>query len=98
MFCEDGGTGGPNSGAAVTAQRLMGVTPGGQSYMFARHNFDFSADQLAAAGKLPSLAGNRRNSEWAGAVFSPDGHVLFVNLYTPGITLAITGPWARGTL
>ena len=31
-------------------------------------------------------------------VFSPDGRVLFVNLYTPGITLAITGPWARGTL
>ena len=26
------------------------------------------------------------------------GHTLFVNLYTPGITLAITGPWARGTL
>ena len=33
-----------------------------------------------------------------GPLWHPDGHWLFVNLYTPGITLAITGPWARGTL
>ena len=43
-------------------------------------------------------AGDFRNTEWAGPAFSPDGRVLFVNLYTPGITLAITGPWAKGTL
>ena len=29
---------------------------------------------------------------------SPDGAWLFVNLQTPGITLAITGPWERGIL
>lgn len=98
LFCEDGGTGGPNSGGAVTAQRLMGLDPSGGSYVFARHNFNFTAEQLIAAGKSGTLAGNRRNTEWAGAVFSPDGRVLFVNLYTPGITLAITGPWAKGTL
>ncbi|MDQ7812904.1 alkaline phosphatase PhoX [Brevundimonas sp.] len=33
------------------------------------------------------------NSEFAGAVFSPDGQVLFVNIMYPGITLAIRGPW-----
>ena len=33
------------------------------------------------------------NSEFAGAVFSPDGEVLFVNIMYPGITLAIRGPW-----
>lgn len=98
LFCEDGGTGGPNSGGTVTAQRLMGLDPTGGSFVFARHNFNFTADQLTAAGKSGTLAGNRRNTEWAGAVFSPDGRVLFVNLYTPGITLAITGPWAKGTL
>jgi secreted PhoX family phosphatase len=98
LFCEDGGTGGPNSGGAVTAQRLMGLDPSGGSFIFARHNFDFTADQLIAAGKSGSLAGNRKNTEWAGAAFSPDGRVLFVNLYTPGITLAITGPWQRGSL
>lgn len=32
-------------------------------------------------------------SETAGATFSPDGTVLFVNIQTPGVTLAITGPW-----
>ena len=76
----------------------MGVTPAGASYVFAKHNFNFGAGQLLAAGKSPSLAGDHRDTEWAGSVFSPDGQVLFVNLYTPGITLAITGPWARGTL
>lgn len=33
-------------------------------------------------------------SEFAGATFSPDGKVLFVNIQKPGITLAIEGPWA----
>lgn len=34
-------------------------------------------------------------SEFAGACFSPDGRVLFVNIQSPGITLAVTGPWQR---
>ena len=33
------------------------------------------------------------NSEFAGATFSPDGQVLFVNIQHPGNTLAIYGPW-----
>jgi secreted PhoX family phosphatase len=33
------------------------------------------------------------NSEMAGACFSPDGKILFVNIQYPGITFAITGPW-----
>jgi secreted PhoX family phosphatase len=100
MFCEDGGANGPKGdpAAVVDTMRLMGVTPQGASYVFAKHHFNFSADQLAAAGKSTALAGDRRGSEWAGSVFSPDGLWLFVNLYSPGITLAITGPWARGTL
>jgi secreted PhoX family phosphatase len=100
MFCEDGGSNGPKGdpSATVDTMRLMGVTPQGASFVFARHNFNFTAEQLAAAGKSPALAGDHRDTEWAGSTFSPDGHWLFVNLYTPGITLAITGPWARGTL
>ena len=35
------------------------------------------------------------NSELAGVCFSPDGGTMFVNIYQPGMTLAITGPWAR---
>jgi uncharacterized protein len=34
-------------------------------------------------------------SELAGACFSPDGSTLFVNIQSPGTTLAITGPWKQ---
>jgi uncharacterized protein len=33
------------------------------------------------------------DSEFAGAVFSPSGDTLFVNIQSPGLTVAITGPW-----
>ncbi len=38
---------------------------------------------------------NYNNSEFAGACFSADGRTLFVNIQSPGITLAIWGPWNR---
>ncbi len=93
---EDGGDGSPTS-APIPAQDLKVLTPEGGTYAFARHNFNFSTAQIQAVGKN-SASGDRRNTEWAGSVFSPDGRVLFVNLYTPGITLAITGPWDKGHL
>ena len=45
-------------------------------------------------GRLYPLAANAY-SEFAGACFSPDGSVLFVNAQTPGYTFAVTGPWRR---
>ncbi|MDX6281710.1 MAG: uncharacterized protein QOH03_2781 [Kribbellaceae bacterium] len=33
--------------------------------------------------------------ELSGAGFSADGRTRFFNIYTPGITYAITGPWRR---
>jgi uncharacterized protein len=33
------------------------------------------------------------NTELAGSCFSPDGRTMFVNIYSPTKTLAITGPW-----
>lgn len=46
-------------------------------------------------GRLYTIARNvfTGNSEFAGAVFSPDGQVLFVNIMYPGLTFAIRGPW-----
>ena len=45
-------------------------------------------------GTQYALADNTyTNSELAGACFSPDGKILFVNIQHPGMTLAITGPW-----
>jgi secreted PhoX family phosphatase len=48
-------------------------------------------------GKIYKFGRNAtaRNSELAGATFSPDGTTLFVNIQQDGITLAITGPWER---
>jgi secreted PhoX family phosphatase len=47
-------------------------------------------------GRVYTLARNayRDNAELAGVCFSPDGGTMFVNIYWPGITLAVTGPWA----
>lgn len=100
LFNEDGGTGGPNSGPAVTAQRLMALREDGSSYIFAANNYNFTSAELAAAGKggAGRATGNQRNTEWCGSCFSPDGRVLFANLQSPGITVAITGPWTKGTL
>ena len=44
-------------------------------------------------GNAYPLARLRLQTELAGACFSPDGQTMFVNVYAPTKTLAITGPW-----
>ncbi|MFN3818228.1 alkaline phosphatase PhoX [Blastomonas sp.] len=51
---------------------------------------------VTPTGELYTLARCRIQTELAGACFSPDGSTLFVNLYSPAMTLAVTGPWTRG--
>jgi len=48
-------------------------------------------------GKTYDFARIRLQTESAGACFSPDGKTLFVNLYSPTTTIAITGPWDNFT-
>ncbi len=52
---------------------------------------------LTPDGKISDFAKNVmpgfEASEFAGAVFSPDGKTLFVNIQTAGVTLAIWGDW-----
>lgn len=49
---------------------------------------------ITPTGAAYKLAENvLSGDEMAGAVFSPDGSTLFVNIQQPGLTLAITGPW-----
>jgi secreted PhoX family phosphatase len=49
---------------------------------------------ITPAGVLYTFAENNYSgSELAGACFAPDGRTLFVNLQSPGLTLAITGPF-----
>jgi secreted PhoX family phosphatase len=61
---------------------LKAVTPEGRVYTVGRNAHIGDGD---AGG----------NSELAGVCFSPDGTTLFVNVYRPGLTFAITGPWGR---
>jgi hypothetical protein len=49
---------------------------------------------ITPAGALYPFARLRLQTETAGACFSPDGKTMFVNVYHPTKTLAITGPWS----
>lgn len=49
---------------------------------------------LTPTGQIYPFARLRTQTEMAGLCFSPDGTTMFVNIYQPGKTLAITGPWA----
>jgi secreted PhoX family phosphatase len=51
---------------------------------------------VTSQGRSYPLARNEVNdSEFCGPAFSKDGEWLFVNIQSPGFTLAITGPWTR---
>ncbi|HSJ96635.1 MAG TPA: alkaline phosphatase PhoX, partial [Myxococcota bacterium] len=86
LMCEDGGN--------PEGTRLVGVTPDGVAYPFA-------VNQLVLDASPPGknvFPGDYRGAEWAGCCFDPTGRWLFANIYTPGVTFAISGPWARGPL
>ena len=54
---------------------------------------------ITERGQIFDFGRNDLNeSEFAGSTFSPDGETLFVNVQSPGITFAISGPWERGEL
>jgi secreted PhoX family phosphatase len=85
VLCEDG------SGE----EYVHGLTTEGEIFRFAAYIADLRGG-VADKSVAPS---DYRGSEWAGSVFEPlSGNWLFVNLQSPGITLAITGPWRQGAL
>ena len=96
LICEDASTAATDSFGF--GQRLMGLTAEGDAYIFAKNNVNLTSTQLIASGKQSSLQGDHRANEFAGACFDSTGRYLFVNIQTPGITFAISGPWARGPL
>jgi secreted PhoX family phosphatase len=97
LLCEDGGGVEDEFGFG---DRLMGLTAGGETYVLAKNNVMLEPADIGAAGKSAAFieAADHRGTEFAGATFDPAGDVLFVNLQTPGITLAIRGPWRAGNL
>ncbi len=61
-------------------QRVMGITPEGETYEFARN-------------RLIRTTGSDDASEFCGPTFSPDGRTFYLNVQSPGPTFAITGPF-----
>ncbi len=90
LLCEDGG-GESVLGFQTRGTRLLRVAGDGRIGVMGENNMDLDN---GVPGKPVIEAGDYRDSEWAGATFSPDGKTLFVNIQTPGVTFAITGPWA----
>ncbi|MFF7750132.1 alkaline phosphatase PhoX [Streptomyces sp. NPDC007971] len=64
-------------------QHLFGATESGRTYPIARNELNIGTAQ------------EPEYSEFTGVTFSPDGRTLYANIQTPGIMLAITGPWKR---
>lgn len=50
---------------------------------------------ITPQGEAYAFGRCRLQTEMAGACFSPDGSTMFVNIYSPAMTLAITGPGWR---
>ena len=90
LACEDGGGLRGESGELVRGARLHALDRNGQSIEVGENNIVIDEP---IPGRPAIDPGDYRGSEWAGATFSPDGKTLFVNIQTPGITFAITGPW-----
>ena len=67
----------------VGASHVLSSVPGGPTYAIARNQLNIGTEE------------EPEYSEFTGPTFSADGKVLFVNIQTPGITLAITGPWEK---
>lgn len=75
----------------ATDNFIRGLTLDGQIFSFAKNN-------VVLRGEKNGFAGDFSPREFAGAAYSPDGDWLFFNVQTPGITFAVTGPWADGGL
>jgi hypothetical protein len=71
-------------------QRLYGMDGQGGLFEFCRNNVRLNGER--------GFTGEFTGAEWAGACFSPDGRWLFANVYEPGFSVAITGPWKQGLI
>ena len=86
----------PNNSALVANADNLTVAPWGDLVICEdRSEVQVRLIGVTPSGRIYTLADNHLKSEFAGAVFSPDGTTLFVNIQKPGLTLAITGPWRK---
>jgi secreted PhoX family phosphatase len=89
VACEDNGGFRDEAGTLLAGTRLLAIRGGG-----ARPIVENVMHLTGPVPDRPTIAvDDYRGAEWTGVCFSPDGSTLFVNLQTPGVTFAITGPW-----
>lgn len=82
----------PNDGNLVENADNLTISPAGDLIICEDGVSPQFVVGVTPEGKLYQIA-RTTLSEFAGACFSPDGTTLFINIQTPGITVAITGPW-----
>ncbi len=89
LFCE------PNDASLLDHADNLTVAPHGDLVVCEDGSGAQRLVGITPQGACYPLARNARNgSELAGATFSPDGRWLFFNIQNPGLTIAITGPFA----
>ncbi|HEY0706732.1 MAG TPA: alkaline phosphatase PhoX, partial [Polyangia bacterium] len=86
-----------NGGYVVAAPDNVTFGPDGRLYLCEDGNGVEKVVAVNPAGDLFEVLRNLHNdSEFAGACFSPNGQLMFLNMQDPGITFVIRGPWRRG--
>ena len=86
----------PNDRGLIEKCDNVTVTPWGDLILCEDGSGEQFLVGVTPAGTLYKFGKNALGgSEFAGATFSPDGTTMFVNIQTPGMTLAIKGPWEQ---
>lgn len=86
----------PTEASQFAAPDNICISPSGDVIVCEDGSGDEFVHGVTPEGAVYKIARNALGgSEFAGACFSPDGSTLFVNIQSPGITLAISGPWHR---
>lgn len=84
----------PNDGRLIENCDNLTVAPWGDLVITEDGPKEQYVVGVTPQGDIYRIGRNALNlSEFAGATFAPDGSTLFVNIQTPGLTLAIHGPW-----
>jgi secreted PhoX family phosphatase len=87
VICEDRLT------THLTGQSLAGLSSEGELFGFCRINPDLDSSYGGF-----DLSKTAIQSEWAGVTFSQNGEWMFANVYDPGFSVAISGPWQQGLI
>ncbi len=86
----------PNDGALVENCDNLTIAPWGDVVLAEDGPGEQFIVGVRPDGRTYRFARNAAGaSEMAGPTFSPDGTTLFLNIQGMGVTLAVTGPWAR---